>query len=143
MFKNWKMICQIVDVHFMWAMALLDLTTDFGRLVIERFPEYFSKELQTGPIPKSVIQTWTRMKNHGCDDAPVTYGVMKNFNVPLFKFEGSDISAEMKLWLEGHSSCQWKGFEWEGKKLVCIEDEWHDGNDWVFFVPAELIALDK
>lgn len=148
MYKNWKNICQIEDIHFMWALALLDLTTDFGRMVVKRFPEYFSSKQQAGPVPWSLIKKKAVEKNGvNADLAPVTFDGFRGYDIPILEFRLSGGNekyppTEIENWLnEGHS--QGDILDWEGKKLIFVEDSWSDGNDWACFAPAELIAMDK
>ncbi|KKP67064.1 MAG: hypothetical protein UR66_C0002G0094 [Candidatus Moranbacteria bacterium GW2011_GWE1_35_17] len=146
MYKNWKAICQITDTHFIWALALLDLTTDFGCMVAERFPEYFSNEQQLGPIPWSIIKQ-KAIENNGefADLAPVTWGAFKEYDIPLIKFDGSGECphiSEIENWL-GESHSQGDVMDWKGKQLCLVEDSWTDGNDWAYFAPVKLIVFDK
>jgi len=53
MFKNWKVICQMTDAYFMRALIMLDVATDFGRMIVERLPEFFT--IERVPIPLSVM----------------------------------------------------------------------------------------
>lgn len=146
MYKNWKAICQITDTHFMWALALLDLATDFGRMVAERFPEYFSSEQQAGPIPLSIIkmracQNTQREVGKAYDDYPVTYHALDEFDVPIIEFwdQGENpLPHELEELIKGKK--QGDTIIWKGKRITLIEDNPECGT---YFIPAELIAVDK
>lgn len=93
MFKNWERICKIEDTHFMWAMALLDLASEFGRNVASRFPEYFLEkqdEQQKYPIPLSVIRKASEreIKESRSDniDALVSFCKYWDFDIPIISF---------------------------------------------------------
>lgn len=153
MSKNWKAICEIPDRHFMWAIALLDLATTFGQMVIERFPEYFTKESETGPVPLSVLRMKARENaaKYG-DDAEAgerhisCYGAVPSW-MPEFCFREPEdrLGAESGLEVipQELSEARTIGeiYEWEGKKLVLI-DYFEDGGERRF-VPAECINIDK
>ncbi len=150
MYKNWKAICQITDTHFMWALALLNLATDLGRMVVERFPEYFSNEQQAGPIPLSVlIKKAQEAESYNNQFGPgdwhlVEYGAIPS-HWPILTFsDGYDSSCQpIPDCLKSASECNDIGkiYEWEGKKIVLV-DAYIDLGTWSF-VPAELIAVDK
>lgn len=154
MFKNWKAICSVVDKHFMWALALLDLTTDFGRMIVEKLPEFFDSKQQIGPIPLSAITQ--RAKGEAemfSEEYIVSNGTAQKFEIPLIEFgvdeEGAKdnnlplLPAEIKLHVIRCESNSKMGLnvEWQGKKLVMLEYNEHIGS--VSFAPAELIAVDK
>lgn len=151
MYKNWKAICQITDTHFMWALALLDLTTDLGRMVAERFPEYFSNKQQAGPIPLSVLQITAQNNNEGSDrpeEHLVAYNTIPS-DWPLIKLGDDETVREYKdhgfqkvpKELEDANEVG-VIYDWNGKKLVLVERAYVQGEEWEF-VPAELIAVDK
>jgi hypothetical protein len=148
MFKNWKTICQIPDVHFMWAIALLDLETDFGKSMMEKFPEYFVKQQQLGPIPLSVLLfKASKVKGY---DAPenflVSTGAIPSF-WPIFKFgdqytvERYDdfilIPEELK-----RANEVGKVYSWQGKRLILVENGYVAGDEW-FFVPVGFIDVEQ
>ncbi len=149
MFKDWKKICQVPDTHFMWALALLDTNTDFGRQVVERFPEYFTQEEETGPVPLSVLrmeaeENAARQGGTCGSDHLTTYDAIPSWMPTLYFAEGGPLNhypeakpvpSELKKIQDVGTVC-----EWEGKKLVLVE--WLDDGQW-WFVPAELIAVDR
>ena len=152
MHKNWKAICEITDTHFMWALALLDLNTDLGRLVAERFPEFFSNEPNTGPIPWSVLTQKARKKAnrdyqhpeenmYSCEVIPDGWSIFKFgdkdtiVGYPELVFE--PIPEELEDAKRVGST-----YTWGEKQLILIEFAQVKGNEW-YFVPAELIAVDK
>lgn len=147
--KNWKAICKIPDTHFMWALALLDLATDFGRSMAGRLPEYFTGEQQKGPVPLSVLRMFVQEKEARDKKgyAPLPDGVIGYFDLPGLRFFHDDWSL-MSWGDEGETLCPkelsgvvtfGKVVKWQGKKLVLVE--LCDHESW--FVPAECIALDK
>jgi hypothetical protein len=152
MYKNWKAICQITDTHFMWALALLDLATDLGRMVVERFPEFFSNEQQAGPIPWSVLITKAKGKaNKDCqypEDNMYSCEVIPD-GWPVFKFGDEDtivgypelgfepVPEELKNATKVGST-----YTWGEKQIILIEFAQVKGDEW-HFVPAELIVVDK
>ena len=155
MYKNWKAICQITDTHFMWALALLDLATDFGRMVAERFPEYFSNEQQAGPIPLSAIFEKARSgETEGfSEEYIVSNGTVAKFNIPMIEFGVDERGAGdnnlpllpheidfQKIRSDNNSNAGLE-IEWKGKRLIMLEYNEHVGS--VSFAPAELIAVDK
>ena len=153
-YKNCKAICQVSDTHFMWALALLDLATDFGRSVVERFPEYFTEER---PVPLSVLRKWAR--EYGFGPGPRNcarnflhqHGAIDHFNLPVLWFvhqadeyekwrkkpHGPDIHLTTdelaKVTTVGEVA------EWQGKKIVLVETIYTES----WFVPADCIALDR
>jgi len=155
MYKNWKGICQIADTHFMWALALLDLATDLGRMVAERFPEYFSNEQQAGPFPLSVFFEKARSeKGEGfSEEYIVSNGTVAKFNIPLIEFGVDERGADEnnlpllpleidfeKIRSDNNENAGLK-IEWKGKQLVMLEYNEHIGS--VSFAPTELIIVDK
>lgn len=160
MYKNWRAICQITDTHFMWALALLDLTNNFGQMVAERFPEYFSTEKQMGPIPLSVL--FILAKKHGKEQGVDTDCLVshdkywsKKFDIPIISFSTCEDNGfnDPMLPTEINSQIEALGrraevgdiFSWEGKKLVLLEnnDDKRGSCFLMHFAPAEIIAVDK
>lgn len=152
MYKDWKAICQVPDTHFMWALALLDTSTDFGRQVVERFPEYFTQEEQAGPVPLSVLR---QDANRGAteDDGPnqryddlVSDGACDRFDIPTQGFSGPEDyrSGRSSLPPELAHLVGVKGIgfvaEWGDKKVVVVENGMPE---YIFVAPAERIALDR
>lgn len=159
MFKNWKAICEILDTHFMWALALLDLETNFGQSVAKRFPEYFSDQEEAGPIPLSVLrmlaeQDATQQGSHNFD-CLVSFGRYwrKKYNIPIISFSifpDSDLPmlpSEIDDQIDnlGRRAEVGDMFIWEGKPLVLLENnDDQRGSAFVMeFAPAELIAVNR
>jgi len=162
-YKNWKAICRIPDGHFMLAMALLDLSTDFGRMVAERFPDYFNEEQQAGPIPLSAIRKLAERaaREQGASfksfDCLVSFDKYwgKTFNIPIFCFssvEDNDfddpmLPSEINFQIEALDRRAEVGdvFTWEGKMVVLMENNDDKRGDCflMYFASAELVAVDK
>lgn len=164
-YKNWKAICQIKDTHFMWAMALLDLTTNFGQSVAERFPEYFGSEQQQGPIPLSVLRQLA--EKDGREQKANQFDCLVSFdkywgrkgqigeNLPIISFstitdnsfDDPMLPDEIDKQIEALGRRAEVGdiFTWEGKSFVLMEnnDEKRGSCFLMYFAPAELIAVDK
>jgi hypothetical protein len=156
MFKNWKAICEILDPHFMWAIALLNLTTDFGQMVASRFPEYFTDKEQQGPIPMSVLVEKAIENERDCAFSAeyiVSCGAPSHFNIPIIEFaidEQAQHDYDVPLLPVEISRDDIRSddndrmghvVEWRGKKLVLLEYNVHTG--LISFAPAECIAVDK
>ena len=162
-YKNWKAICAVPDTHFMWALALLDLTTDFGQGTAERFPEYFTEEKQEcWPVPMSVLRMEANVAYIKSGDFPFgdhDDGTTDNIvsrgdeiggvvnQLPLIKFALSDVIKRypdlgFSIVPEELESATDVGmvYRWKGKDMVLLENM-GDG-EWIF-TPAECIALDK
>lgn len=153
-YRNWQAICKIPDTHFMWALALLDLATDFGQSVVERLPEYFTDELQQGPIPMSVLRMQANegvMKATGGEcgvtDALVFRGSTVH-ELPLIRFAVASAIAEyphlgFQLIPKELESAETVGkvYKWQGKDIVLLECIEGSG-EWTF-TPAECVALDR
>lgn len=147
--KNWKAICEIKDTHFMWAIALLDLATDFGQMVARRFPEYFTDEPQQGPIPLSVLRrnaSKSREVSNKPEEFLVTCEALPK-DWPVMWFGDDDTMkaySQFDRIPEALSKADKVGevYEWQGKKVVLVERGFVQGEEW-FFVPAELIAVDR
>ncbi len=148
MYKNWKAICEVPDAHFRWALALLDLTTNFGQNVVDQLPEYFTAEVEEGPIPMSVLKAHA-VSVDGYSDCFVTDKVCDKFNIPYFRYSlpkdpGGEVSRpippEFKH-LENLGDLEGFGtiIEDSGKKLVLIESCTPEA---LYFAPLERIALD-
>lgn len=149
--KNWQAIRQVTDTHFRWALAMLDLATDFGLVVAERFPEYFSDEQTAGPVPLSVLNLVA--EKNCCDGNPnpkdnlVTYGAIPK-DWPIFNFGDAETierygdSYGFRLIPKELEAAVHTGavYEWEGKQLVLVDRV--IGVEWQF-VPAELVDVSK
>ncbi|MBI4993029.1 MAG: hypothetical protein HZC26_02750 [Candidatus Magasanikbacteria bacterium] len=134
-----KAIRKVPDTHFMWALALLDLATDFGQSVVERFPEYFTEEQRDGLVPWSVLRKWAREHGSGPGSRRCAHnflhqhGAIDHFNLPVLWFVHQ--ADEYEKWREkshGHNvhlttdeiaRVQTVGevAEWQGKKIVLVE----------------------
>ncbi len=156
MYKNWENISRIEDKHFMMALALLDLSTDFGRMVAERFPEYFSKEQQAkGPIPLSVLQTIAE-ENAAREHNPgygayhlVLYDAIPGW-MPMFWFATDELTLkehsnevmvlpkDLESLLEKNNHTVGIIYKWRGKDIILVD--FLDTGEW-FFVPAEIILI--
>ena len=152
MYKNWRNISQIKDVHFMWALALLDLTTDFGESIAEQLTFYFD-EIQgpVGPIPLSALREKAKLSPHIEDCGDVENNLVFCDAIPkewpLFYFgnkEAVQAYENCELVPDELSDAEKVGeiYEWKSKKLVLVEHDFVQGEEW-FFVPAELIITDK
>lgn len=152
MFKRWKLICEIPDQQFMWAIALLDVNSSFGKSVVAAFPEYFATEEEQGPFPFSVMCRNAEINaakgsNTGCSwENLVLHGAIEEW-MPLFRF-GSGVILEQTNFepipyeLKGASRIGdiWK---WGGKELVLVEVALDEaGSEWAF-VPAECIDVNR
>jgi len=145
MFKNWKAICGIPDQHFMLAMALLDLTGEFGQKIAGQLPEFFSEELTQGPFPLSTILTdaeENRFAEEGEDGG--------EYNPQYW----SSLIQEVKLEFTTESHNLPYGaimfpddlktgdigevVEWRGKKLVYMGSDC----DSFYYLPLELVVID-
>lgn len=151
MYKNWETICCIKDVHFLRALVLLDITTDFGCIVANRFPEYFSKERQVGPIPLSVLRikaqdTKLYIKNPEdhlfiCNAIPEEWPVIKfgdDNAVDRYKDHGFQIIPRKLKRAKNIGAL----YEWEGEKIILVDRGHIFGMQWIF-VPVEFIDINK
>jgi len=61
-YRNWENISAIPDKVFMWSMALLDIDSEFGRKITNKFPDYFTTDSSkaVGPIPISAMVEMVR-----------------------------------------------------------------------------------
>jgi hypothetical protein len=163
MHKNWKVICGITDTHLMWAMALLDLESAIGRRIVAQLPEYFTEEEQQGPIPLSAIRLLAE-RDAMEQGANPPYDCLTCFNkywgdkfdIPIMSFKTDPDSVFEDLPLlppEIQNQIDQLGrrpevgeiFEWEGKKLVLMENNDSERGSCfnMDFAPAELIAVEK
>lgn len=163
MFKNWRAIKDIPDRHFMWAIALLDLATEFGKQIAAKFPEYFQLEqpAENGPIPLSVIiqRAEEEAEDGGGSDGsarlhPVIYDATHDLTV--IDFRGKDDNESDYSFLPDVVAEQLEGdlyvgkeVEWEGKKLVMLEYYYEHYCDTTpvtiriyHFAPAEQVIVD-
>lgn len=156
MFKNWKAICGIEDAFFMWAIALLDLATDFGQMVASRFPEYFTDKEQQGPVPWSVLRM-TAEKNAAqtnggqpCNAANhlECYNAIPE-SMPILHFAVDEYALDhgatypppdLDAALD-EADVVGKIYYCGGKAIILVDSIGNCG-EW-YFVPAECIALDK
>ncbi len=160
MYKNWKEIHKIQDAHFMWALALLDLATDFGRMIVERFPEFFTAEQPAKPLLSELraiagnnfAAEWKRAKGETClapsceylvscdaipEWMPIMHFVRRHGDDCLINCYPDALSAPPEL--ENEIDYVGSIYTWQGKKLILVEfSDW----EW-YFVPAELIAIDS
>lgn len=165
MYKNWKAICEIADKHFMWAIALLDLASDFGKMIASKLPEYFTDEPQTGPIPLSMIRMLAEKesaeKGFGYTDCLVSYCKYwghGQFSIPILDFttdEDGDscgfnapmLPSEIQSQIDqmGRRAEVGDTFIWEGKKIVLLEnnDEERGSCFLMHFAPADCVLADK
>ena len=155
MYKNWKEICEIPNMFLMWLIALLDITYDFDQAIAMKFPEYFTDELQTGPVPWSVM-VMTAERNaakdgniEGAKNHLSVYNGIPEW-IPILHFAddyaGSPIGAgaslippELMEALQKEEEIG-KVYNWNGKKIVLVDS--CDSLEWEF-IPAETVALDK
>jgi hypothetical protein len=155
MFKNWKAICEILDTHFMWAIALLDLATDFGQLVASRFPEYFTDEQQAGPIPMSVLfrqaaENYAAGIGEFTEEFIVSQKAAEKFNIPIIAFgidpeasNGFDVQL-LPIEIEKEALEHRKTGDtltWRDKKITLLEYNEHIGI--FYFAPAECIDVNR
>jgi hypothetical protein len=150
MFKNWKTICGITDKHFMWAIALLDRTSDFGKMVAERFTEYFTDEQQIGPYPPSLMRKTAQEKgypggsDHGEDLIVSNDAVPDGVPIQTFDKYGKNVAGLDGPLLPTEISPDAKQGDivtWEGKRFVVLEN--HIDCQELSIAPAELIAVDR
>jgi hypothetical protein len=157
MYKNWQAISNIPDIHFRWAMALLELGSDFGGQIAKQLPAYFSDQKLEGPIPLSAIILKARNEKTDEDffseEFIVSNGVAAKFDITLIEFgvdEASAAGADFPLLppeisLENIrcsiNSKMGLRIVWDGKELVMLE--YNENIGTVSFAPAELIAVDK
>ncbi|MBU3923878.1 MAG: hypothetical protein KJ592_03100 [Nanoarchaeota archaeon] len=158
MFKNWLAISVVVDVHFRWALALLDLKSEFGQKIARQNPEYFCEEKLLGPVPLSAIIQRSRDEyspDGFSEEYVVSNDTFKYFGIPVFEFASEwdtkkdypDLSLlpeEIDLDRIDVSSANASigmSFEWQGKELVLLE--YNDITGIVSFVPAECVDVDK
>lgn len=149
MFKNWTAICQIPDTHVMWALALLNLDSDLGRMFVERFPEYFTHEEQTGPYPLSLMRAAAQEEGRQQDnDRGEEYivsfsAVPKGIPVQTFDKFGRSIAGFKgpKLPVEiSPDAVQGDIVTWGGKRFVVLEN--NEGCEELSIAPAELVYVD-
>ena len=161
-FKNWKAICEIPDPLFRMAIALTDLTTDFGQMVATRLREYFSTApLEPGPVPLSIIKKTAEMRymeDHKDDrDADISRA---------FDFCDSyrgipDRIPKIEFGHDGEAAAEWRcevipseyfevvkkfrigdTFQWKDKTLMVMENNMSPNVGTIISVPAELILVD-
>ena len=154
MFKNWRAIKDIPDRHFMWAIALLDLHTEFGQQIAAKFPEYFQQEQPTenGPIPLSVIiqraEEAALGEGNGRQfpviwDGAVDIPMIITFSLNSDNEDGNSVLPnEIAKQLKSGQKYIGQEVMWEGKKLVLLEESYSSSDYWIHFVPAELIIVD-
>lgn len=163
LYKNWQAIVSIGDSHFKWAMALLDLNTDFGQKIAKQLPEYFTdKQLsQVGPIPLSAIyilaEEYARDRGScGDTDCLVSFGErwQKRYPIPILSFSTIPnntfdvplLPAEIDKQMEELGRRVEVGdiFTWEGKSIVVLENNDSERGSCflIEFAPAELIHVD-
>jgi hypothetical protein len=160
MYKNWKAICGIPDVHFMWAMALLDVTSDFAKELMTKLPEYFTTEEQKGPVPLSLlvevasaayVQEGYDLNEKdplACIDLAYDGKIREKFDIPTRAFRGpsGDNDALSPLPIELLSAVEEVNarcatiLEYKGKKFIIVGGSWPDS---VVLAPVECIALDR
>lgn len=164
MYKNWKAINGISDKHFMYAFALLDLETEFGKKMAEKFPEYFlhEKPEQAGPVPLSAIREYAinnpdHHADEGCFQPPqdflFTQGAVEYFGIPVILFAGhketlstyKDQNVKMlpkELEKAQKATLIGEQYEWRSTKLILLEN-YDDGVDHeIYFTPAKTILVD-
>jgi len=150
MYKNWKEINKVTDVHFMRALALLDLDSPLGRTVVVALPQFFCEERTDGPVPLSVLRlkasTTMAMEDNGhSEEDLISQGAIPD-EWPVFRFgdEDSVRAYGFEPVPEALIPANEVGkiYRWDDKDLVLVERGLVDGDEW-FFVPAELIAVDK
>jgi|FLOH01.1.fsa_nt_gi hypothetical protein len=154
MYKKWLEICAIPDKHFMTAIALLDLTSDFGEIVVASLPQFFTEKKQAGPIPLSIIikNAFSSPLAIGREYGPPEwhleeYGAIPD-DWPIIYFGDEESCSEndsLQLIPKHLMSLQettdiGKIVEWDGKKIILV-DGCVDLGEWTF-VPAELICVD-
>ncbi|MEI8343480.1 MAG: hypothetical protein WCF93_00850 [Candidatus Moraniibacteriota bacterium] len=154
------------DFHFRQALALLDLSTEFGQEIAEKFPEFFDyaddpKE-QNWPVPLSVLYSLARaqaVKEH--------YSLADTDKLFCFSndWERNDIHLAWFCFSIDPDLCSRQGepilpdeiakqvkergkraevgdaFIWKKKNLVLIEN--NDSCSFMAFVPAECIDVNK
>lgn len=149
MYKNWKAICAVPDTHFRWALALLDLASEFGKLVVARLPDFFTENEQVGPVPLSVMRMRAE-ENAAAEGSPGNgsvhlhcYDAIPNWMPKLWFVtsyrlkeypEAQPVPPELESVAVVGTICQW-----EGKKIILVD---YIGDEEWFFVPAECIFID-
>jgi len=148
MYRNWKAICQIPDYQMMKALALLDLKSELGQMIIERLPEFFTSEEQAGPYPLSLMREAAR--DHGLRDGCaigeqniVSHGGVPE-GIPVIKFtKGADRAvddARPQLPNEIRPDATvGETVSWQGKDYVVLEN---DQGKEMSLAPAELVFID-
>ncbi len=149
MYKNWKAICEVKDNHMMWALALLDLTSDLGRRFVEQLPEFFSQEETAGPYPLSLMREAAQEngRKQGTDNGAnyiVSHdGVPGHIPVKMFDKFGKNVASLNGPKLPDEISPDARAGEtvtWEGKQFVVLEN--NDSCEELAIAPAELIFVD-
>lgn len=167
--KNWPVICQIRDPLFQMAVALLDLTTQFGQEIARSLPSYFTDEQVNGPYPLSMLMEisyqWG-LENE--PDEPLYFhrydlehtGTFERFSIPTFWYDKTPneitggghtekLTHEMRRKVRAAGG--WGGvITHEGKRLfvasVLYESGYTSQNlqtmESVLFAPAELISVE-
>lgn len=161
-YPRWEEICRIPDSVFMMGVALLDLDSDFGRVVAVRFPDYFTDERpeNVGPIPLSVLRRegsrqFTEDWNSPCSPEEmatlVTDQACEKFEIPYISYHGSapdkdferescpqKIIRELEELKEKQSNIIGCIVEINSKQLVVVEDNLPDN---FYVAPAQCIDV--
>lgn len=150
MHKNWKEICKISDTHVMWAFTLLNMDSNLGRKFIERFPEYFTQEQQSGPYPLSVMRKKARERGleQGSKNGEkyiVSFdGAPKDIPVETFDKYGNYVVGDgfpqkLPAGIDPEAQ-QGEIVTWEGKQFVVLEN--NENCEELYIAPAEFVYID-
>ena len=157
LYKNWPAISRIPDLRLRTALALLDMSTDFGMGFASCLRNFFTENRTIGPYPLSAIIEEAR-SHVGVETNrqihPVFDGVMLDKDIPLVRFVTSkhvEPAHDNVILPEGLGTLICRGaplrfgqmFDWEGSKLTLVDigSDLHGGLEYDF-APAELISVD-
>ena len=147
--KNWKAIATIPCTYFKWSIIHADTSSNFGKQLLEKFPEYFIEAEQKGPCPLS----WIKQMSHevglkeDCLDGEryPTLFCLEELGVPFIEFDkfGKD-AGEMgfqTLPKEINPDAQIGEIViWKNKQFVVIENR--EKLEEMALVPAEFVDVD-
>ncbi len=154
-YKNWNSIRKLKDHHFMMGLAMLDLHTDLGQMIASRFPEFFSTTEKPGgawPIPLSAIRALAEKiagrSRQPSNDHLVIYDAIQTLGIPHCEFAINDDGIRdfqafpMPKSIKSHAHDPvGTVFEWEGKKVVVVDNS--EGCGLIELSPAECIDINK
>jgi hypothetical protein len=153
-FKNWAEICKLGEVDRMLMMAIATIDLDANGIhvhqLISAFPQCFSDEKVSGPIPLSVIRRTAQMNysgdpafQHECGDYPVSHrGVPDWVPVVTYDKSGRNVvgSNQPRLPTEIDPNAKQGGIvTWGGRKFVVLEN--NEECDELSIAPTECIDV--